>query len=82
MKMNEQGSSCICNFEMYKMCSLRRAGKSDLSFVWLRPISEEELGHLKDLRYAAIADKQTLIDEKLNAEVWPVTPVTSYNLKS
>ncbi|KAM9469789.1 AP-1 complex-associated regulatory protein isoform 2-T2 [Clarias gariepinus] len=34
-----------------------------------RPISEEEIGHLKELRYAAIADKQTLIDDKLNAEL-------------
>ncbi|KAF4091401.1 hypothetical protein AMELA_G00036450 [Ameiurus melas] len=34
-----------------------------------RPISEEEIGHLKELRYAAIADTQTLIDEKLNAEL-------------
>ncbi|XP_046706208.1 AP-1 complex-associated regulatory protein isoform X2 [Silurus meridionalis] len=33
-----------------------------------RPISEEEIGHLKGLHYAAIADKQTLIDEKLKAE--------------
>lgn len=49
--------------------------KSDLYCIWLRPISEEEIGHLKEQHYAAIADKQTLIDEKLNAEVWPVTPV-------
>lgn len=49
--------------------------KSDLYCIWLRPISEEEIGHLKEQRYTAIADKQTLIDEKLNAEVWPVTPV-------
>ncbi|KAI5620659.1 AP-1 complex-associated regulatory protein, partial [Silurus asotus] len=34
-----------------------------------RPISEEEIGHLKGLHYAAIADKQTLIDEKLKAEL-------------
>ncbi|XP_076877922.1 AP-1 complex-associated regulatory protein isoform X2 [Brachyhypopomus gauderio] len=34
-----------------------------------RPISEEELGHLKEQSYGAIADKQTLIDEKLNAEL-------------
>ncbi|XP_007247525.3 AP-1 complex-associated regulatory protein isoform X5 [Astyanax mexicanus] len=33
-----------------------------------RPISEEEIGHLKELRYGAITDKQTLIDEKLTAE--------------
>lgn len=49
--------------------------KSDLYCIWLRPISEEEIGHLKELRYAAIADTQTLIDEKLNAEVWPITTV-------
>lgn len=34
-----------------------------------RPISEEEIGHLKELRYGAIADNQTLIDEKLTAEL-------------
>ncbi|XP_007247522.3 AP-1 complex-associated regulatory protein isoform X1 [Astyanax mexicanus] len=34
-----------------------------------RPISEEEIGHLKELRYGAITDKQTLIDEKLTAEL-------------
>ncbi|XP_037396647.1 AP-1 complex-associated regulatory protein isoform X8 [Pygocentrus nattereri] len=33
-----------------------------------RPISEEEIGHLKEQRYVAIANQQTLIDEKLNAE--------------
>lgn len=49
--------------------------KSDPYCIWLRPISEEEISHLKEQCYAAIADKQTLIDEKLNAEVWPVTPM-------
>lgn len=34
-----------------------------------RPISEEEIGHLKEQSYGAIVDKQTLIDEKLNAEL-------------
>ncbi|XP_043113574.1 AP-1 complex-associated regulatory protein isoform X1 [Puntigrus tetrazona] len=34
-----------------------------------RPVSEEEMGHLKEHRYAAISDKQVLIDEKLNAEL-------------
>ncbi|XP_059378219.1 AP-1 complex-associated regulatory protein-like [Carassius carassius] len=34
-----------------------------------RPISEEEISHLKEQRYAAISDKQALIDEKLNAEL-------------
>ncbi|XP_036424513.1 AP-1 complex-associated regulatory protein isoform X1 [Colossoma macropomum] len=34
-----------------------------------RPINEEEIGHLKEQCYIAIADKQTLIDEKLNAEL-------------
>uniref|UniRef100_A0A9J8CAI3 Adaptor related protein complex 1 associated regulatory protein n=2 Tax=Cyprinus carpio TaxID=7962 RepID=A0A9J8CAI3_CYPCA len=34
-----------------------------------RPISEEEIGHLKEQCYAAISDKQVLIDEKLNAEL-------------
>lgn len=55
-------------------CRISGGLKSDLYCIWLRPISEEEIGHLKELHYAAIADKQTLIDEKLNAEVWPVTP--------
>uniref|UniRef100_A0A8C1T256 Adaptor related protein complex 1 associated regulatory protein n=2 Tax=Cyprinus carpio TaxID=7962 RepID=A0A8C1T256_CYPCA len=34
-----------------------------------RPVSEEEINHLKEHRYAAISDKQALIDEKLNAEL-------------
>lgn len=34
-----------------------------------RPISEDEIIHLKEHRYAAISDQQTLIDEKLQAEV-------------
>ncbi|XP_072519706.1 AP-1 complex-associated regulatory protein isoform X1 [Salminus brasiliensis] len=34
-----------------------------------RPISEEEIDHLKEQRYGAIADQQTFIDEKLNAEL-------------
>ncbi|XP_059372208.1 AP-1 complex-associated regulatory protein-like isoform X2 [Carassius carassius] len=33
-----------------------------------RPVSEEEINHLKEHRYAAISDKQALIDEKLKAE--------------
>ncbi|XP_041700670.1 AP-1 complex-associated regulatory protein-like isoform X3 [Coregonus clupeaformis] len=33
-----------------------------------RPISEDEIIHLKEHRYAAISDQQTLIDEKLQAE--------------
>ncbi|XP_058654735.1 AP-1 complex-associated regulatory protein isoform X2 [Onychostoma macrolepis] len=33
-----------------------------------RPVSEDEIDHLKEHRYAAISDKQVLIDEKLNAE--------------
>ncbi|RXN37260.1 AP-1 complex-associated regulatory -like isoform X3 [Labeo rohita] len=37
-----------------------------------RPISEEEIVHLKEHRYTAISDKQTLIDQKLNAEVQQV----------
>ncbi|XP_051945297.1 AP-1 complex-associated regulatory protein isoform X1 [Xyrauchen texanus] len=34
-----------------------------------RPISEEEIGQLKEHCYGAISDKQVLIDEKLNAEL-------------
>ncbi|XP_016377826.1 AP-1 complex-associated regulatory protein-like isoform X3 [Sinocyclocheilus rhinocerous] len=33
-----------------------------------RPVSEEEINHLKEQCYTAISDKQVLIDEKLNAE--------------
>ncbi|XP_051945298.1 AP-1 complex-associated regulatory protein isoform X2 [Xyrauchen texanus] len=36
-----------------------------------RPISEEEIGQLKEHCYGAISDKQVLIDEKLNAERKP-----------
>ncbi|XP_013886449.1 AP-1 complex-associated regulatory protein isoform X2 [Austrofundulus limnaeus] len=34
-----------------------------------RPISEDELNHLKEHCYAAISDKQVLIDQKLQAEL-------------
>ncbi|KPP61618.1 hypothetical protein Z043_120262 [Scleropages formosus] len=34
----------------------------------MRAISEEELGHLRAQQYTAISDKQTLIDERLQAE--------------
>ncbi|KAJ8015492.1 hypothetical protein DPEC_G00026700 [Dallia pectoralis] len=34
-----------------------------------RPISEDEIIHLKEHRYAAISDQQTLIDQKLHAEL-------------
>ncbi|XP_053735816.1 AP-1 complex-associated regulatory protein isoform X2 [Synchiropus splendidus] len=34
-----------------------------------RPISEDELTHLKEHRYAAISDKQILIDQKLQADL-------------
>ncbi|KAG7461566.1 hypothetical protein MATL_G00192480 [Megalops atlanticus] len=34
-----------------------------------RAISEEEMGHLKALRYAAISNKQAALDEKLRAEL-------------
>ncbi|XP_067313087.1 AP-1 complex-associated regulatory protein isoform X2 [Pseudorasbora parva] len=33
-----------------------------------RPISEEEIHHLKEQRYTAISDQQALIDKKLNAQ--------------
>ncbi|XP_056100685.1 AP-1 complex-associated regulatory protein isoform X3 [Rhinichthys klamathensis goyatoka] len=33
-----------------------------------RPISEEEISHLKEQRYTAISDQQALIDKKLKAE--------------
>ncbi|KAM9795398.1 AP-1 complex-associated regulatory protein [Neosynchiropus ocellatus] len=34
-----------------------------------RPISEDELTHLKEHRYAAISDKQIVIDQKLQADL-------------
>ncbi|XP_029971560.1 AP-1 complex-associated regulatory protein-like isoform X1 [Salarias fasciatus] len=34
-----------------------------------RPISEDEIKHLREHRYAAISDKQVLIDQKLQAEL-------------
>lgn len=34
-----------------------------------RPISEDEIKHLKDHRYAALSDHQILIDQKLQVEV-------------
>lgn len=34
-----------------------------------RPISEDEIIHLKEHRYTAISDQQNLIDDKLQAEV-------------
>lgn len=36
-----------------------------------RPISDDEIKNLKEHRYAAISDKQILIDQKLRAEVRP-----------
>ncbi|XP_015200771.1 AP-1 complex-associated regulatory protein isoform X2 [Lepisosteus oculatus] len=34
----------------------------------IRAISEDEIVHLKEQRYGAISDKQTLVDEKLHSE--------------
>lgn len=36
-----------------------------------RPISDDEIKNLKEHRYAAISDKQIVIDQKLRAEVRP-----------
>lgn len=36
-----------------------------------RPISDDEIKNLKEHRYAAISDKQILLDQKLRAEVRP-----------
>ena len=36
---------------------------------FIRPISEDEIKHLKEHRYAAISDEQKLIDQKLQVEV-------------
>ncbi|KAM4555807.1 AP-1 complex-associated regulatory protein [Odontesthes bonariensis] len=35
----------------------------------LRPISEDEIKHLREHRYAAISDKQVVLDQKLQAEL-------------
>lgn len=40
-----------------------------LDLIFIRPISEDELKNLQEHRYAAISDKQVLIDQKLQAEV-------------
>lgn len=34
-----------------------------------RPISEEEINHLKERHYTALSDKQDLIDQKIQVEV-------------
>ncbi|XP_063044662.1 AP-1 complex-associated regulatory protein isoform X2 [Engraulis encrasicolus] len=49
--------------------NLVESDEGESSETCLRPINDEEIGHLKEHRYAAIADQQTLIDEKLNAEL-------------
>ncbi|XP_028816798.1 AP-1 complex-associated regulatory protein isoform X2 [Denticeps clupeoides] len=51
--------------------NLVESDEGETSEICPRPISEEEMGHLKEYRYAAISDKQTLIDAKLNAELRP-----------
>lgn len=35
----------------------------------IRPISEEEISHLKERHYTAITDKQKVIDQQLQVEV-------------
>ncbi|XP_030622475.1 AP-1 complex-associated regulatory protein isoform X2 [Chanos chanos] len=49
--------------------NLVESDEGESSQSCLRPISEEEVGHLKEHRYDAISDRQTLIDAKLNAEL-------------
>ncbi|XP_062856474.1 AP-1 complex-associated regulatory protein isoform X1 [Trichomycterus rosablanca] len=49
--------------------NLVESDEGESSHTCPRPISEEEIGHLKEQRYGAIADKQTMIDEKLKAEL-------------
>ncbi|KAJ8281416.1 hypothetical protein GJAV_G00067420 [Gymnothorax javanicus] len=34
-----------------------------------RPVSEEEIAHLKEQQYAAISDKQVLVDQKMQAQL-------------
>ncbi|XP_060783892.1 AP-1 complex-associated regulatory protein isoform X2 [Neoarius graeffei] len=58
------GEHCTIEFE-----NLVESDEGESSQSCARPISEEEISHLKEQCYAAIADKQTLIDEKLNAEL-------------
>ncbi|XP_066505166.1 AP-1 complex-associated regulatory protein isoform X2 [Hoplias malabaricus] len=49
--------------------NLVESDEGESSQSCIRPISQEEFDHLKEQRYGAIADKQTLIDEKLNVEL-------------
>lgn len=64
-----------CIFSKCLGLCLGTATDSDSSCVWHRPINEEEIGHLKEQRYGAIADKQTMIDEKIKSEVWLISSV-------
>ncbi|XP_056238838.1 AP-1 complex-associated regulatory protein isoform X3 [Seriola aureovittata] len=43
-------------------------GEGDSPQPFPRPISEDEIKHLREHRYTAISDKQILIDQKLQAE--------------
>uniref|UniRef100_A0A3Q2DGC3 Adaptor related protein complex 1 associated regulatory protein n=1 Tax=Cyprinodon variegatus TaxID=28743 RepID=A0A3Q2DGC3_CYPVA len=50
--------------------NLVESDEASLSSCFIfRPINEDELSHLKEQRYAAISDKQVLIDQKLQAEL-------------
>ncbi|XP_016370735.1 AP-1 complex-associated regulatory protein-like [Sinocyclocheilus rhinocerous] len=49
--------------------NLVESDEGESSQICPRPISDEEISHLKEHRYAAISDKQALIDEKLNTEL-------------
>lgn len=42
---------------------------NEVGCSFIRPISEEELKHLREHHYTAISDKQRLIDQKLQVEV-------------
>ncbi|XP_071362808.1 AP-1 complex-associated regulatory protein isoform X1 [Trachinotus anak] len=44
-------------------------GEGDSPQPCPRPISEDEIKHLKEHRYTAISDKQIMIDQKLQAEL-------------
>ncbi|XP_023251739.1 AP-1 complex-associated regulatory protein isoform X2 [Seriola lalandi dorsalis] len=44
-------------------------GEGDSPQPFPRPISEDEIKHLREHRYTAISDKQILIDQKLQAEL-------------
>uniref|UniRef100_A0A8C4EGZ3 Adaptor related protein complex 1 associated regulatory protein n=1 Tax=Dicentrarchus labrax TaxID=13489 RepID=A0A8C4EGZ3_DICLA len=57
-------------YSFIKIVFLKRAVCLQVCFIsFIRPISEDEIQHLKEHRYTAITDKQRLIDQKLQVEL-------------